>query len=38
LFFVYDTLPATVPVAAALAILAAVEWATRRRRGASTVS
>jgi hypothetical protein len=35
LFFAYDTLPATVPVAISLVILEAVEWATRRRRGAS---
>jgi hypothetical protein len=38
LFFAYDTLPATVPVALALVILEAVSWATRRRRGASMAS
>jgi hypothetical protein len=38
LFFAYDTLPATVPVAAALVILEAAEWGTRRRRGASMAS
>jgi hypothetical protein len=38
LFFAYDTLPATVPVAAALVILETVQWATRRRRGASMAS
>ena len=38
LFFHYDTLPATVPVAAALMILETRKWATRPRRGAYTAS
>src|SRR5690242_9627285 len=38
LFFHYDTLPATVPVAAALVILESRKWATRPRRGAYTAS
>jgi hypothetical protein len=38
LFFHYDTLPATVPVAAALVILESRKWASRLRRGAYTAS
>jgi hypothetical protein len=38
LFFRYDTLPATVPVAAALVILESRKWASRLRRGAYTAS
>jgi len=38
LFFHYDTLPATVPVAAALVILESRKWAIRLRRGAYTAS
>jgi hypothetical protein len=38
LFFAYDTLPATVPVALALMILETKQWATRPRPGASTAS
>jgi hypothetical protein len=38
LFFAYDTLPATVPVALALVILETKQWATRPRPGASTAS
>jgi hypothetical protein len=38
LFFHYDTLPATVPVAAALMILESRKWGSRLRRGAYTAS
>jgi hypothetical protein len=39
LFFHYDTLPATVPVAAALVMLETRRlWASRPRRGAYTAS
>jgi hypothetical protein len=38
LFFHYDTLPATVPVAAALVILESRKWVSRPRRGAYTAS
>jgi hypothetical protein len=38
LFFHYDTLPATVPVAAALVILESRKWTSRLRRGAYTAS
>jgi hypothetical protein len=38
LFFQYDTLPATVPVAAALVIMESRKWVSRPRRGAYTAS
>jgi hypothetical protein len=39
LFFAYDTLPATVPVAIALVLVEGfARWPSRRRRGASTAS
>jgi hypothetical protein len=38
LFFHFDTLPATVPVALALVILESRRWATRLPRGAYTAS